>query len=147
MGLAELAVYRELTSFDLKVTSAISNPNIAGSSRTQLSWIWTTHQGVEPTDNHLTECEFPVFSMAQLHRWKEEVILTQNEMHWATNYFTLRHSQWTTWQSSHPELTDGHQAYAEHQKAMWSEIGQQARHVFKETWADFDSDPSVFSSL
>ncbi|KAF8801186.1 hypothetical protein BYT27DRAFT_7115629, partial [Phlegmacium glaucopus] len=78
MGLAELAVYRELTSFDLKVTSVISNPNIVGSSQTQLSWIWTTHQGVEPTDNHLTEF-YRVHWLrgrAQLHRWKEEVILT-----------------------------------------------------------------------
>ncbi|KAF8816371.1 hypothetical protein BYT27DRAFT_7077488 [Phlegmacium glaucopus] len=145
MESAELTVYKELTYDDIKVSSAISNPNIPGSSQTQLSWIWTTH-GVEPTDTHLTECEFPVFSVAQLHRWQEEVILTRNEMHWATNYFTFRHSQWTTWQLSDPELTDGHQAYAERQKAMWSEMGQQARRVFKETWADFDSDPSVFGS-
>lgn len=56
-----LAVYKELTSKDIQVSAAITTPNIAGSSRTQLSWIWTTHQGVEPTDNHLTECEFSTF--------------------------------------------------------------------------------------
>lgn len=164
MDLAILdSLYRELTATDIKVTSAVADPNVAGSSRTRLSWIWTTHQGVGPTDNHLTECE--VFCIllcarltnrtvyrvhwlrarAQLHRWQEEVTLTRNEMHWATNYFTFRQRQWLTWQSSHPQLTHGHQAYAERQKAMWAEIGQQAQQLFKDTWADFDCDPSVFS--
>ena len=156
------SVYKELTPQDIQVSSAIAEPNIAGSSRMHLSWIWTIHQGVEPTDNHLTECEVThsfctrltnntvyrvhwLRARAQLHRWQEEVTLTRNEMHWATNYFTFRQGQWSTWQSSHPELTHGHQAYAERQKAMWGEIGQQARKLFRDTWADFDSDPSVFS--
>jgi hypothetical protein len=60
--------YKELTVDDVKVSSAISDPNIPGSTQTGLSWIWTTHQGVistdnhltdnHLTDNHLTECEF-----------------------------------------------------------------------------------------
>ncbi|KAF8809995.1 hypothetical protein BYT27DRAFT_7092678, partial [Phlegmacium glaucopus] len=82
---------------------------------------------------------------AQLHRWKEEVALTRNEMHWAINYFTFWKRQWLAWQSSQGNLTHGHQAYAERQKAMWEEMGQHASRLFKETWADFDCDPSVFS--
>ncbi|KAF8816373.1 hypothetical protein BYT27DRAFT_7221526 [Phlegmacium glaucopus] len=91
MESAELTVYKELTYDDIKVSSAISNPNIPGSSRTQLSWIWTTHGNVS------FQCSLCArLSMKTVYR--EEVILTRNEMHWATNYFTFRHSQWTTWQ-------------------------------------------------
>ena len=53
------STYLGLTRKDMEVSSAIGNPNTAGSTRTQLSWIWTTHQGIGeigPTDNHLTEC-------------------------------------------------------------------------------------------
>jgi hypothetical protein len=55
-------LYRELRADDIRVSSVIADPNVAGSSRTQLSWIWTTHQGVGPTDNHLTECKISTFS-------------------------------------------------------------------------------------
>ena len=44
---------------DIQVSLAIANPNVASSTRLQLSWIWTTHQGIGeigPTNNHLTEC-------------------------------------------------------------------------------------------
>jgi hypothetical protein len=52
------SVYKPLTQGDISVSSAVSNPNVAGSSRTKLSWIWTTHQGMmDANDNHLTECE------------------------------------------------------------------------------------------
>ena len=82
---------------------------------------------------------------AQLNRWQEEVTLTRNEMHWVINYFTFRQSQWLSWQSLYPDMTPGHHAYAERQKAMWVEIGEQARRVFQMIWADFDSDTSVFT--
>ena len=52
------SLYRLLTAEDIKVSSAVNNPNIAGSNRTKLSWIWTLHQGVQTNDNHLMECGF-----------------------------------------------------------------------------------------
>jgi len=51
------SLYKPLTKDDISVSSAVSDPNVAGSSRTKLSWIWTTHQGIGVNDNHLTECE------------------------------------------------------------------------------------------
>lgn len=51
------SVYKPLTKDDISVSSAVTDPNVAGSSRTKLSWIWTTHQGIALNDNHLTECE------------------------------------------------------------------------------------------
>jgi hypothetical protein len=66
-------------------------------------------------------------------------------MHWSINYFTFRQSQWRSWQSSYPDMTLGHHAYAERQKAMWAEIGEQAKRLFKKIWADFDSDMSAFT--
>ena len=52
------SLYKPLTAEDIKVSSAINDPNKAGSSRMKLSWIWTLHQGVQTNDNHLTECGF-----------------------------------------------------------------------------------------
>ena len=80
----------------------------------------------------------------QFHQWQEEVTLTQNEMHWVANYFTYRKKQWSTWQSTHPNLMGGHHAYAEHQKAMWSEMQQEACQLFTDTWANFNEDLTVF---
>ena len=102
------SIYQMLIKKDIKVSSAITNPNVAGLTRLQHSWIWTTHQGIGEvglTNNHLIECMslhciFPnttdlhkVYQVhwlrAQMtfHRWEEELALTQNEMHWVTNYF------------------------------------------------------------
>ena len=58
-------------------------------------------------------------------QWEEEVTLTRNEMHWVTNYYNFWQRQWYTWQSSY-DMTQGHYAYAECQKAMWGEMGEQA---------------------
>jgi len=51
------ALYQLVTKRDLDVKTAVKDPNVAGSSQVKLSWIWITHQGIEPNDNHLTECE------------------------------------------------------------------------------------------
>ena len=54
------SIYQPLIKKDIQVSLAIADPNVAGSTRLQLSWIWTTHQGIgeiEPTNNHLTECK------------------------------------------------------------------------------------------
>jgi hypothetical protein len=66
-------------------------------------------------------------------------------MHWAINYFTYRQRQWHSWQTSYPNMTPGHNAYAERQKAMWAEIREEARWLFKKIWAGFDSDTNVFT--
>jgi hypothetical protein len=60
--------YKELTKNDIQVSSAVADPNIPGSSRTQLSWIWTTHQGVQANDNHLTECELYLIFLDLAHQ-------------------------------------------------------------------------------
>lgn len=51
------SLYKPLTKDDISVSSAVTDPNVAGSSKTKLSWIWTSHQGIVANDNHLTECE------------------------------------------------------------------------------------------
>ena len=53
------SIYQPLIKKDIQVTLAIADPNVAGSTELQLSWIWTTHQGIGeigPKNNHLTEC-------------------------------------------------------------------------------------------
>ena len=54
------SIYQPLIKKDIQVSLAIADPNVASSTRLQLSWIWTTHQGIGeigPTNNHLTECK------------------------------------------------------------------------------------------
>ena len=53
------SIYQVLIKKDIEVSSAVADPNVAGSTWSQLSWIWTTHSGIEeirPTNNHLMEC-------------------------------------------------------------------------------------------
>lgn len=82
---------------------------------------------------------------ATLHRWEEELILTQNEMHWVTNFFAFRQKQWLGWKPITFNVQQGHLAYAERQSAMWSEMAQRARQLFSATWLDFATDSSVFT--
>jgi hypothetical protein len=47
--------------------------------------------------------------------------------------------------STRPELSPGHHAYAERQKAMWAEMRQEACRLFTNAWANFNNDPTVFT--
>src|ERR1700722_8568067 len=86
-----------------------------------------------------------LWARAKLHRWEEELVLTKNEMHWVTNYFTFQQQQWVGWKMITPNAHGGHLAYAERQSAMWSEMAHHARRLFSATWADFAKDSSVFT--
>lgn len=111
--------------------------------------MWVSHSiiGALQTLIH----EFKVYRVhwlrarAQLHRWREEVVLTRNEMHWVANYYTYRQNQWSIWQATNPDLTPGHHAYAERQKAMWAEMRLETCRLFTDTWADFNRDATVFT--
>jgi len=57
-----LKTFRILLKEDVKASTAILDPNIAGSSSLQLSWIWQTH--ISHVDSELglemmCECECP----------------------------------------------------------------------------------------
>jgi hypothetical protein len=68
------SVYKPLSKDDISVSSAFADPNVAGSSRTKLSWIWTTHQGILANDNHLTECELYILNSFRVMSHQEQSI-------------------------------------------------------------------------
>jgi hypothetical protein len=52
------SIYQPLNKPDVRTSTAILNPNVAGISQDHLSWIWTAgqHQHVQK-GNYLAECK------------------------------------------------------------------------------------------
>lgn len=62
-----LGKFRILLKEDVKASTAIINPNIAGSSSLRLSWIWETRSaGAGSTPETMRECELPIIQVLAL---------------------------------------------------------------------------------
>ena len=49
-------IYRNMTDADIKMDTSIQEPNLPGSARQKLSWIFTTFQGQTTHHDFLEEC-------------------------------------------------------------------------------------------
>jgi hypothetical protein len=67
---------------------------------------------------------------AKKTRWAEEAALIRKEMGWTVNFFKNKVRQWEELQTSSP--TNGQQAYASKQCAMWRQLGESATALFNE---------------
>ncbi|KAF9552461.1 hypothetical protein CPC08DRAFT_646869 [Agrocybe pediades] len=107
-------VFRELTKEDAKASTAILKPNIPGSTKLQLSWIWHSVRSHlmfglsagnvgESSDEAIgvdaaTRMEFNrvhwLRARAQAERWHEERLLVTYEMQWTVRSFLHKSEDW-----------------------------------------------------
>lgn len=141
--------YKVIRNEDIRVSTAVDTPNISGTARDKLSWIFTLELDSAATkegeDVALLECmsclhvsparppltptvaDFRVhwlFARAMKMRWAEEVTLVCHEMVWTWMFFISRGREWKEWavQAEHTGTAPGHASYAHKQCAMWNKL-------------------------
>jgi hypothetical protein len=73
---------------------------------------------------------------AKKNRWAEELVLTRNEMEWATRFFYFKSRQWAGWIENVDGPSTGQRAYADKQMAMWQNMGEEAYRQFSQACPD-----------
>ncbi|KAF8057043.1 hypothetical protein FPV67DRAFT_1677798 [Lyophyllum atratum] len=90
--------YKILDKDDVKGSTAILDPNIPGSTRQRLSWIWQMGEIEACGDSDGTMREFErvhyLRARANRNRWAEELRLVGYEMQWTTRYFLHQATIW-----------------------------------------------------
>ncbi|PPQ92912.1 hypothetical protein CVT25_009177 [Psilocybe cyanescens] len=125
------------SNFNIPPSTAIWKPNVPGSSKIDLPWIWRTGRwhllndavGAADTDRSngpdvqqrfQTEfnCVHWLRARAQKNRWNEEIILVEYEMIWTVRYFAHRREEWAK-ASDMANINPGPKAYACRRSHIW----------------------------
>ncbi|EFI27308.1 hypothetical protein CC1G_14780 [Coprinopsis cinerea okayama7 len=117
---------------DLRVNTAIADPNARGQSSETLSWIWkTATELVGDRDQYLVELYRVNWLQARekKHRWIEEITLVEAEMDWIPRFFSFQAGKWKS-RAETSTQKPGHLAYAHRQAAMWEKLEGYARKSF-----------------
>ncbi|KAJ7076953.1 hypothetical protein C8R43DRAFT_966146 [Mycena crocata] len=132
--------------------------HISGTSKSTLSWIWTSHGALDDAEKHLHESLKVEWSRAKARkvRWDEEVHLLREEMRRVLRYLDWQVNWWDAKRESRTDITDaamrgGMRAYAAKQAAtcrslwgffnsQWSgSVGEIARSVIDDDAVDLGS--------
>ncbi|KAF8166226.1 hypothetical protein BJ912DRAFT_863255 [Pholiota molesta] len=149
---ATLQHFQNLTKDDTKCSTAVLEPNLPGSTKLKLSWIWqsvTERVGPMADDeaDPATQLEFRrvhwLRARAQLHRWTEERTLVRYEMEWTVRYFLHKSNFWVA--GAETSLTHGRQplpgaaAYARQQAVTWRQLAIIADCAFRSSFSNYKS--------
>ncbi|KAF8799518.1 hypothetical protein BYT27DRAFT_7007088, partial [Phlegmacium glaucopus] len=135
-----LNIFRILTKDDVEASTVVLNPNIPGSTKLRLSWLWGTSGlagsfGSEPDLNADPGIvlEFRrvhwLRARAQKLRWQEELILVTYEMQWTVRYF-VQARQWEA-VAENACVSAGARAYAARQETTWQRVALAADSSFR----------------
>ncbi|KAF9225445.1 hypothetical protein BS17DRAFT_684124, partial [Gyrodon lividus] len=121
--------YKPLHDQDLKITTAISDPNGSAHRMADLAWFWTMdilRDAVE--SDWMSEFYWVNWLCAKAvkDQWIEEVELIKLEIQWTTNFFDSKLRQWENLGTQSQERgAVGHAVYATHQAAIYSNLRDQ----------------------
>ncbi|KAL4078342.1 hypothetical protein V8B97DRAFT_2021446 [Scleroderma yunnanense] len=117
----------ELNRSDLKVSTAVTDPNARGHRDHTLAWFWTMDM---PQDTAASDWMSEFYHVnwlrtkALCEQWKEEVQLLSCERQWTRNYFDHRVQLWTDWHSQAIlEGNAGLACYSAKQCQMYGRLG------------------------
>ncbi|KAG2002277.1 hypothetical protein CC2G_004478 [Coprinopsis cinerea AmutBmut pab1-1] len=126
-----LRKYQPIHPADIKVSTAIADPNARGQSSSHLSWIWGIPSD-SPSDRTLYLDElYRVNWMRTRERYlreEEEYQYLLRETGWVPRFFDSKAAEWEERRTrvSH----EGHIAYANRQAELWRNLAQFAREGF-----------------
>ncbi|KAG5634201.1 hypothetical protein H0H81_002915, partial [Sphagnurus paluster] len=129
--------YKDLTTDDMKTSTAVQQTNASGQRNAELSWIWRM-EGIFDGDEDAFVTELQrvnwIRAKSPRDRWKEELAVTQHEMVWVLLWLQHRAKMWTKRAegTSKPELAP----YAYQQAANWEGMKQIAHTIFLDTNPD-----------
>ncbi|KAG2128379.1 uncharacterized protein EDB93DRAFT_1256678 [Suillus bovinus] len=97
LGHGQLQKYKPLLHEQLKVSTAVGDPNARGQQNESLAWFWSVEVDMHGPDQSWNEEFYRVhwlWAKALQDRWKEELMLVQFEMDWTCNFFLWKATQW-----------------------------------------------------
>ncbi|KAG2355737.1 hypothetical protein BDR07DRAFT_1492801 [Suillus spraguei] len=123
-------------SEQLKISTAVGDPNARGQRNESLTWFWSVEVDMEGPENSWNEEFYRVHwlrAKALRDRWMEEISLVQSEMDWTCNFFLWKATQWgARMQESLLKQLPDHACYARRQSQMYSLLAQDAQAAFQD---------------
>ncbi|KAG1863871.1 hypothetical protein F4604DRAFT_1928984 [Suillus subluteus] len=133
LGQDQLQKYKPLLHEQLKISTAVGDPNAQGQRNESLAWFWSVEVDLGGPDQSWNEEFHWLRAKALRDRWKEEMTLVQLEMDWTCNYFSWRATQWgDRMQESLEKCLPGHACYSGRQSQMYSLLAQDAQAAFQD---------------
>ncbi|KAG2361674.1 hypothetical protein BDR07DRAFT_1230316, partial [Suillus spraguei] len=134
-GPDQLQKYKPLLCEQLKISTAVGDPNARGQQNESLAWFWSVEVDMEGPENLWNEEFYQVHwlrAKALRDRWMEEISLVQSEMDWTCNFFLWKATQWgAQMQELLLKQLPGHACYAGRQSQMYSLLAQDAQAAFQ----------------
>ncbi|KAG2138239.1 hypothetical protein BD769DRAFT_1663819 [Suillus cothurnatus] len=135
-GQAQLQKYNPLLCEQLKISTAVGDPNAWGQWNEFLAWYWSVDVNLGGPNHSRNEEFYQVHwlqAKALRDRWKEEIELVQLEMEWTCNFFLWKAAKWgDQMQESLVKGLPGHACYSGRQSHMYSLLAQDAQAAFQE---------------
>ncbi|KAG1847237.1 hypothetical protein F4604DRAFT_1884051 [Suillus subluteus] len=135
-GQDQLQKFKPLLREQLKISTAVGDPNARGQRNESLAWFWSVEVDLGGPDQSWNEEFYRVHwlrAKALQDRWKEEMTLVQLEMDWTCNYFSWRATQWgDRMRESLEKRLPGHACYSGRQSQMYSLLAQDAQAAFED---------------
>ncbi|KAF9230334.1 hypothetical protein BU15DRAFT_57377 [Melanogaster broomeanus] len=121
-----LSRYQVLEKEQLKVSTAVSDPNARGQRDAKLAWFWTMDV---QRDTELNDWMSEFYrghwlrAKALKDRWEEEVELLRAEGEWTSNFFDYKSRAWgIIFRDSARQGRVGHACYAARQQANFGSL-------------------------
>ncbi|KAG1729059.1 uncharacterized protein EDB91DRAFT_1085839 [Suillus paluster] len=135
-GQDQLEKYKPLLQEQLKISTAVGDPNARGQRNESLAWFWSIEVDLGGPDHSWNEEFYRVHwlqAKALRDRWKEELILVELEMDWMCNFFLWKSTQWgDRMRESLVKHLPGHACYSRRQSQMYSLLVQDAQAAFQD---------------
>ncbi|KAG2130938.1 uncharacterized protein EDB93DRAFT_1094576 [Suillus bovinus] len=132
LGHDQLQKYKPLLHKQLKVSTAVGDPNAPGQQNESLAWFWSIEIDMGGPDKSWNEEFHWLQAKALWDQWKEELILVQFETDWTCNFFLWKATQWGNWmQESFMKHLPGHACYSRRQSQIYSLLVQNAQAAFQ----------------
>ncbi|KAG1898408.1 uncharacterized protein F5891DRAFT_1190786 [Suillus fuscotomentosus] len=135
-GQDQLQKYKPLLREQLKISTAVGDPNARGQRNESLAWFWSVEVDLGGPDQSWNEEFYRVHwlrAKALWDRWREEMLLVKLEMDWTCKFFLWKTTQWGEhMQESLEKQLPGHGCYAGRQSQMYSLLAQDAQAAFQD---------------
>ncbi|KAG1822333.1 hypothetical protein EV424DRAFT_1538731 [Suillus variegatus] len=135
-GQDQLQKYKPLLREQLKISTAVGDPNARGQRNESLAWFWSVEVDLGGPDQSWNEEFYRVHwlrAKALRDRWREEMLLVKLEMDWTCKFFLWKTTQWGEhMQESLEKRLPGHGCYAGRQSQMYSLLAQDAQAAFQD---------------
>ncbi|KAG1839869.1 hypothetical protein C8R48DRAFT_621358, partial [Suillus tomentosus] len=126
--------YQALVKEQLKVSTAVADPNSRGQRDNTLPWFWSLDVAGDSESNDWLNEFYRVHwlrAKALKDRWAEEMLLVRHEMDWTCNFFLHKAAEWKCLGAvAKEDNKQGSMAYTGRQEKIYESLLEEARQAF-----------------